>query len=359
MSLSFVACYRDREVERLRHSLDSLKRQTCLDFDMVLVDYGSRSSCSAAIRELLGNYSFCRYCYSDSRGWMWNRSAALNTGARLSQHPVLFLTDVDIIYPPWFVERLMQHRSDKVFFASACFRCPKQFDNWQQLGGNEFRHNWSEMKGKGLMCSPRRALEEVGGLDETFAYWGQEDHDFAERLARSGLKELELAEIHCYHQWHPHVIYDLPLTVQFNNLAQYYAGHTESRVRANERREWGKLARSEGRPIFAYVDPETGVPRSGVPIKTAEAFGVANVLTTLRTIATSKNVMWALPTYDFSDKNASFLNKVLRRVGWRLDRRLGYAADVAQGLLVAAPGLFRDYYLNGSMGGRNCAFFLT
>jgi hypothetical protein len=215
------------------------------------------------------------------------------------------------------------------------------------------------MKGKGLMCCPRSALEQIGGLDERFAYWGQEDHDFSERLARLGLRELELANLYCYHQWHPHVIYDLPFSVQFNNLAHYYAGREEGRVRANLRNDWGKLARFDDRAIYSHIDPERGEPRQNLQIRTVEAFGVAGLLTTIREMVNAKDVLWAVPRYDASDRNGAFLNKVLRRAGWRLDRRLGYAGDLAQGLILAVPGLFRDYFLEGTLGGRNHAFLLT
>jgi hypothetical protein len=326
---------------------------------MILLDYGSRDASSAAVRQLVRHFPFCEYYYSDTRGWMWNRSAALNAGARFSDGDFLFFTDVDIFYPPWFVEHLMRHRGERVFFASACFRCPQDFSDWAHLARNGAEHKWPEMKGKGLMCCPRGGLEAVGGLDERFAYWGQEDHDFANRLGRLGLQELTPPDVYCYHQWHPHVIYEVPLSVQFNNLAQFYGTQTESRVQANERRPWGKLARFEDRPIYASVDPETGSLRQGRAMQTIEASGVANLLTTINEMARSKGVLWALPNYDASDRHAVFLNKVLRRAGWHLDRRLGFAGDVAQGLLLAVPGLFQDCYLDGWIGGRKHSFFLT
>jgi len=359
MSLTFIAAYRDRDTERVRRSLDSLKDQTCQNFEMVLVDYGSQMPSSSRIQQLVTGYPFCRYIYSDTRGWPWNRSAGLNTGARVSRGNVLFLTDVDIIYPPQFVERILKHQGSDVFFASACFRSPKGFRQWELLARDGFSGSWPEMKGKGLMCCPRQALEAVGGLDEKFAYWGAEDHDFAERLARFGLKELNLPEIHCYHQWHPHLIYQLPLSVQFNNLTRYHGGKSGGRIRANEHRDWGRVVRREERPIYQFVDPEHGVPRSGMPVQSIEAFGIANVLTAIREIAAVGNVLWALPRYNASDTDATFLNKVLRRCGWRLDRRLGYVGDVAQGLLLSVPGLFRDCYLTGSNNGRACTLFLT
>lgn len=359
MSLTFVACYRGRDVQRLKRSLDSLKDQTCPDFEMILVDYGSHSACSSEIRQLLGDYSFCRYCYSDTRGWMWNRSAALNTGARLTDREFLFLTDVDIVYPPWFVERVREHMAKDVFFASECFRCPKGFDSWVELRRGSLSHAWLSLKGKGLACCARSGLEAVGGLDERYGYWGQQDKDFVERLARSGTRDLAIPDLYCYHQWHPHVIYELPFSVQFNTLVRYYGAQAEARVKANERREWGKPVHSEDRPIYAFVDPEKGVLRPGSPVRITEAFGVASLLTMMNEIATTKNVVWAFPSYDASDRDATLLNKVLRRFGWRLNRRLGYADDFARGFSLAVPEFFRDYYLEGKIGRQPYSFFLT
>jgi glycosyltransferase involved in cell wall biosynthesis len=66
MSLTFIACYRDRDGKRLQRSLDSLRAQTCRDFDLILLDYGSGTAWSAAIQRLVAQFPFCRYAYSDS-----------------------------------------------------------------------------------------------------------------------------------------------------------------------------------------------------------------------------------------------------------------------------------------------------
>ena len=219
MSLTFVAGYRDREAERLRRSLDSLKGQTCPDFEVILLDYGSRSACGSQIRQLVAGYPFCRYYYSDTRGWMWNRSAALNTGARISDREFLFFSDVDIVYPPWFVERIRKHMAADLFLASECFRSPQGFQDWGALKDGRYGRAWPSMKGKGLLCCARRVLEAVGGLEEGFGWWGQEDIDLVERLTRLGLRDAELPNLYCYHQWHPKCIYEMPLSVQFNNFS--------------------------------------------------------------------------------------------------------------------------------------------
>lgn len=360
MSLTFIAGYRDRDDERLRRSLDSLKNQTCSDFDMILLDYGSSSRWSSEIQKLVRNYPFSKYYYSDTRGWLWNRSAALNTGARLAKGDYLFLTDVDIIYPPWFVERVLEHAAANVFFTSSCYRCPQEFEAWDSLARNGSGHSWPEMKGKGLLCCPRRGLEAVAGLDEGFACWGQEDHDFAERLVRAGFQELTVeGKLTSYHQWHPRVIYQMPLTVQFHNLAQYYRGRATSRIEANEQLHWGKLTGREQRPIFQHIDAEMGTLLPNSRCEKLEVFGVGNVATALDRMAGSSRKVWALPVYAASDTDAAFLNKILRRLGWRLDRRVGLASDAAQGLLMAVPGLFRDYFLQGRLEHQPCAFFLT
>ena len=51
--ISIVVGYRNREIERVKRSLDSLLQQKYVDFEMIFIDYGSDHSISKDIEQLL------------------------------------------------------------------------------------------------------------------------------------------------------------------------------------------------------------------------------------------------------------------------------------------------------------------
>jgi glycosyltransferase involved in cell wall biosynthesis len=55
----------------------------------------------------------------------------------------------------------------------------------------------------GNFSAPRRALREVGGLDEGFVGWGLEDNDLCYRLYKQGLPVVIERQATSYHQVHP------------------------------------------------------------------------------------------------------------------------------------------------------------
>src|SRR3954467_4714663 len=106
-SLTIVYIYRNRDLERVKRTLDSLKKQTVKDFSVIFIDYGSNDSFKQGVQKIVEEYSFCKYVYNDSRGMPWNRSHALNTGIRLTETDFVFTADIDMIFETHFVETLM------------------------------------------------------------------------------------------------------------------------------------------------------------------------------------------------------------------------------------------------------------
>ena len=93
--ITFIYCYRDRDLERVKLSLDSLANQTNKEFRVIFVDYGSDLKRAAEVEEIVDSYDFAEYCYNDTRGKVWNRSHALNTAIRLAETEFVFTSDVE------------------------------------------------------------------------------------------------------------------------------------------------------------------------------------------------------------------------------------------------------------------------
>lgn len=205
--LSIVFGYRDRDLDRVRRCLDSLARQTLNVFQVVFVDYGSTTTYRDQIEDLLSKYPFCQYLYTHSRGMFWNRSKALNVGLKMVQTTFVAFSDVDIIFPETFIERLIPQLSEKKVVYTYCYNLARNFNNWASLpkvNAANFRENTA----KGLFqCIPTSQIKSIHGFDERYFIWGVEDEDLGLRLQKMGLTEAWIEGLVVYHQWHPHAAY--------------------------------------------------------------------------------------------------------------------------------------------------------
>jgi len=94
---SFIISFQNRDLIRVKKSLDSLQNQTIQNFEVIFVNYGSYENVTAELETLLLNYSFCKYIYTETRGLLWNKCVALNIGINNSTGENIIISDIDII----------------------------------------------------------------------------------------------------------------------------------------------------------------------------------------------------------------------------------------------------------------------
>ena len=153
-------------------------------------------------RELLCQYSFARYIYSDNRGRLWSRSIALNIGIREARGEYVFTNDVDMLFPSKVLEYLSEELDPAYAYHVKSNYLDKEFADWGNidavpLGGYDG-------SGRGIMVVPRKHLEKMRGYDEFYFYWGSEDRDLSSRLTAMDIHEKPIPDtIYLHHQWHP------------------------------------------------------------------------------------------------------------------------------------------------------------
>ena len=59
--ITIIYPYRNRELARIKRSLDSLQHQDNLDFKVLFVDYGSTIPFADSVKDLVLSYSFATY----------------------------------------------------------------------------------------------------------------------------------------------------------------------------------------------------------------------------------------------------------------------------------------------------------
>lgn len=258
-ALTVVLGFRNREVERVGRCLASLQRQSFRDFKVIFVDYGSSREISQAVKIVVGQFDFCQYIYSETRGYPWNRSQALNVGGRLAQSNFLMTTDVDMVFPPSFLEKFMNEISEERMLYCYHHFLPPDFNDWNNLGNYIGRLPTATKAALGAcQCVSTRVFKEIRGFDEYYKYWGVEDADIYQRLLAFGLQEKWLNEqTQMFHQWHPEVNdktpYFMPAGLR-GRMENHRLRHQKQIVRNSE--DWGHIHTSDERIALSFIDVE-------------------------------------------------------------------------------------------------------
>ena len=123
--LSIVVTYRNRNVDRVRRFLQSLDRQTYRDFELIFVDYGSDEKYANVVAEMTNQYDWCRYIYNDTRGMLWNKSHAINSGVRQTSGEYFLSTDIDLVYTRDVLQTAMERAGRNKQIFSLAFMLPE------------------------------------------------------------------------------------------------------------------------------------------------------------------------------------------------------------------------------------------
>jgi hypothetical protein len=195
--VTIIYPFRDRNVERLVLSYNSLKYHSTIPFNTIVVDYGSAAQYKKELMEVCKKNQI-RYVRIQAEGLPWSRGAALNAGIKAATTKYIVTTDIDMLFesdalaisklryqpntvlhcrPMWLTESGIR---EEAFFGS----------DYYQLGGFQFIE--------------RDCLQKVGLFNSSIEYWGLEDIELAVRLKKNSVQSIWIDdELTIYHIWHP------------------------------------------------------------------------------------------------------------------------------------------------------------
>ncbi len=357
--LTIVMGIRNRAGERLERCLSSLQAQTFQEFRVILVDYGSDLEQAFMTRQIVERFPFCRYIYSETRGYPWNRSRALNIGGRMAESPYLMTTDVDMLFPKKFLEIALGRAGEqKVLHCRPVF-LSRTFHDWV----NFERFPGVAAPGNGFLggCQivPTTIFQSMRGFDEVFEYWGAEDRDLNQRLRRLNV-EMEWINdwTVIYHQWHPsvnyHVIGSMPDGF-WGRVNTYY--HLMLNQTTRNSSDWGRIHTLEDRPVFAFLDLPSNDLRERDDISIFDSPPDTN-----HEVGRMLDVFFALPAghalavmhaayprrSSASERLFVMVNALLNRTraGFRVGYTPNFIHSFISDFIEQNPSLLSDYYLN-------------
>ncbi|WP_405569739.1 glycosyltransferase [Winogradskyella sp. Asnod2-B02-A] len=246
--ITYIYPFRNREVERVKKSLDSLVEQNDKELEVVFVDYGSTPETASEVKNLLHNYPFVKYIYSYSAGKPWNRSKALNIGIIEAQTDYVLSADIDMIFHATYNGVLKSLRApNKVTFFKVGYLSKNETYQNKEL----VPESYSNKRAKGISLYPKKALVEINGFDEFFNCWGSEDEDVISRLIFNGLEMCFYNEnTLVYHQYHKpfkelkHKLLSKDLSynqVRFHNDKKRKLNENQNTIKVNLNKNWGEI----------------------------------------------------------------------------------------------------------------------
>ena len=201
--IAIIYAHRNRDVERIKLSFESLKKQSSKNFEVLFVDYGSDESLTQNLKKLVSEYEFVNSFFLPVPQLLWNKSKALNYGILRTDAQYIFISDVDIIFHPLAIETLDQltHPEKFILFKMG------YLDKKESLVLKNLRNFDGLIASRvgnvnGMVLSTRKALLEVNGFDEFFHFYGAEDVDLFQRMKNAGYNEKISDKLYFYHNWH-------------------------------------------------------------------------------------------------------------------------------------------------------------
>jgi glycosyltransferase involved in cell wall biosynthesis len=201
--ISIIYANRNRDLNRIKVTLDTLKSQSFKNFEVLFVDYGSDPNLVEQLSSLLNKYEFVRFFPLKVSQLLWNKSKALNYGLLKATGTYIFIADIDHVFHPDALLKMTEYSSPDSF---TLFKMGYLDKDESKLLNKSFK--FTDLKVarsgdvNGMILAPTEAFEKINGFDEFFHFYGSEDIDLFARLKHAGYKENYVKEKLIYHNWH-------------------------------------------------------------------------------------------------------------------------------------------------------------
>lgn len=224
----------------LRNTLDSFVKQSFKDFEVVLVDDGTDAETPAlAVEPWPFPLRYHRMNREKKPGY-GNPARPNNVGIRMAQADTIILQNAEVMHSGnEVIAKLMALSDDN----AATFA---QVQAANQMGGFAlwYCHRTFSARPFFFCGALRKAwFEKLRGFDEDYEYYGFDDCDFADRLAKCGVR-FDYTDVDVTHQFHG---YSCDSSDPKNQIPVWlYKKKTEDMaagligIERNLGREWGK-----------------------------------------------------------------------------------------------------------------------
>ncbi|MCP9198309.1 glycosyltransferase [Gramella sp. GC03-9] len=201
--ITIIYANREKDQDRIRISLESLRRQEKHNFQVIFVDYGSSKELVQAYQRIFQEYPFADLHALDVSQVLWNKSKALNYGILNADTPYIFIADVDLVFHSMATSHFEDMCTPEAFYLFSLGYLSKE-QSKELHDQSQFDDLKADRFGNvnGMILASRNAFQDIDGFDEFFHFYGAEDVDLFDRMEANGLKRKKCDRDLFYHQWH-------------------------------------------------------------------------------------------------------------------------------------------------------------
>lgn len=202
--ITIVLTNRNREQRIIKNCLESLAKQSFIEFNVILVDYGSNTPFVDVLIQLVSQYHFVEMICCRVQGQLWNKSKAINIALQKTTAPYFFVGDIDMLFRHDFVEKLHTLKKEQeVIYFQVGVLCQSESVLDKSFEDYTVKHKTNN-EATGMTLYPTKLLRKINGYDEFYHGWGAEDTDVHIRLRHAGYNVYFYDEsLLLLHQWHP------------------------------------------------------------------------------------------------------------------------------------------------------------
>lgn len=315
--LSFIVGFRNREVERVKLFLESLKSINENDFELIFVDYGSNEKIAESVKQIVLNYPFACYYFFDSRGQNWNRAKCLNYGFSKSKGEYVFTSDIDFLYSVDFISVIKKIITPiHAYYFQVGFLSQKQSENILVDSEKYEIESYSDEEAVGALLISRQMFTEVGGYDEFYEIWGVEDNDLLYRIRMTENKVSFYSErILIWHIWHLPVRQSSVLPEGWLKYLKDYFEHKKRVITSANQNHYCRL--DVDRPI---INKKENLRLIEVKVCTSERFLPLLLWKSLTSVSSNEGIVVKFDFSNIEKIKDSRLNKIVRRANAFFER---------------------------------------
>jgi glycosyltransferase involved in cell wall biosynthesis len=259
--ITILFIYKNKDLKRVKNALVSLQNQTLDSFEIIFVDFGSDVIYNKGLKGLLKDFPKVFYYYTFTKKQPWSRSKAINIGLKFTKTPYVFVADIDMVFSPVFVEKLVVLcKPNHSFYFKVGFLDKKITDFFQPFDTIPIA-SLSKQGAQGLSLFCLESLKKINGFDEFYHLWGAEDADVHVRLKNAGYSSSFYdSEILMLHQWHPSYRSSerkkITSDIQLSGIVQLNHQHLktaifEKRTKVNDD-NWGVVITKDEYSVIKY-----------------------------------------------------------------------------------------------------------
>lgn len=155
-----------------------------------------------------------------------------NIALKLSTNKIIIINDPEVMHISQCITVFRQFLTERRAFVVPGTLYSGKHEGQGLEGSSKMENSQAPFVGGCL----KEDLMDIGGWDERFKYWGNDDNDLMTRLGMNHVRHIVVPELEIFHQWH-----DRPPQQAMGDYNEPLLYEENKQAIANKGKEWGVI----------------------------------------------------------------------------------------------------------------------